>query len=79
MGTEALSWIITTENMTTADTYGNSPLHIAAASGNLEAISYLLSIGIPADIRNLAGDTPADTAAKKGQEKAAVLLQLSDQ
>ncbi len=79
MGTEALSWIITAENMTSADSYGNSPLHIAAASGSLEAISYLLSLGIPAEIRNLAGDTPVDAAEKQGHKEAAVLLQLSDQ
>ncbi|MCK5155253.1 MAG: ankyrin repeat domain-containing protein, partial [Spirochaetales bacterium] len=65
MGTDTISWIVTPENKNVTDQYGNTPLHIAAFYGNIDAVNYLVSIGISAGMKNLAGDTPADMAKKQ--------------
>ncbi len=62
MGIDALSWIITPENLTSTDQSGNTPLHIAAVYGSLEPVEYLLALGADPSSKNLAGETPADAA-----------------
>ena len=74
VGTDSLSWIVTAENKDVTDQYGNTPLHIAASYGNKDAVIYLMSIGISSEIKNLAGDTPADMARKQDHPELATLL-----
>ena len=46
------------------DKHGYTPLHIAAASGNLECVALLLAKGADRDARAPDGMTPADFARK---------------
>ena len=46
------------------DAVGNTPLHLAALSGQGDLVSHLLEHGADADCRNQAGETPLDLAAK---------------
>jgi uncharacterized protein len=77
MGTDALSWIVSSENSSVTDTLGNTPLHTAASGGSLEAVTYLLSVGVPAEAVNLAGNTAEETARMRGYIEIADLLQAS--
>jgi ankyrin repeat protein len=42
---------------------GKTPVHLAVASGNCDLVSYLLSIGAPADVGDIDGATPVHYAA----------------
>eukprot|EP00434_Breviolum_minutum_P030481 symbB.v1.2.026954.t1/scaffold2731.1/size72017/2 len=59
--------------------YGNTPLHVAAYWGNVEAAELLLSKGAAVDATNLAGKTPLDLARKEDHKKVVrILLNLPD-
>ncbi len=66
MGLDALSWIVSIDNINSTDQYGNSCLHAAAQYGSMEAVEYMLNLGGDPTVMNLAGDTPAETALKNG-------------
>jgi len=54
---------------------GDTPLHVAAASGRCEAIiSPLLAEGAKTTVKNDEQQTPLDLATAKKREKAAALL-----
>ena len=53
---------------------GDTPLHMAAGSGNRILVEELLAAGADIDARDRAGLTPADRAAKSGQDDIAKLL-----
>ncbi len=64
LGTDALSWIIHSDNVNSTDQYGNSGLHVAAAYGSLTAVEFMLNLGADPNLTNLSGDTPAEVALK---------------
>ncbi len=76
MGVDTLSWIIHPGNMAATDQYGNTPLHAAAAFGSEDSVDYLLAIGADPNIKNLAGETPADLAEKAGHPDIANRLRI---
>jgi ankyrin repeat protein len=53
---------------------GDTPLHVAAAKGNLEFIKRLLESGANVDIGNSIGATPLDTAIAYDQFEAARMI-----
>jgi palmitoyltransferase ZDHHC13/17 len=69
-------------NWTTTDSYGQTPIHLAAIRGNTEVVRYLLHQGTEQDVKfvlNLPdknGKTPLDLAIKK--EKPTVELVLRE-
>lgn len=56
------------------DYLGNTLLHAAAQAGKSEAAAWLLSEGADPAVKNYAGETPADLAAKRGFTKLAAEL-----
>jgi ankyrin repeat protein len=56
------------------DPQGYAPLHTAAFTGHVEAIRVLLAGGADRTLRNHRNETPADTAARTGQNEARELL-----
>jgi uncharacterized protein len=62
LGTDALSWIISPENIASTDQQGNTPLHAAAIFGSMASVEYLLGLGADPNRENLAGETPAEAA-----------------
>ena len=53
---------------------GASPLHVAAESGNVGALTALIDHGVEADLSALSGETPLIMAASSGKTKAVELL-----
>ncbi len=51
-----------------------TPLHQAAASGNLDLVALLLECGADPAARSFDGKTPFDLAVEKGQQKTADVL-----
>jgi ankyrin repeat protein len=51
-----------------------APLRVAAASGNLEIVKYLLSVGADTTLRNSQGKSALDWAEENGHGEIAVLL-----
>ena len=56
--------------------YNRSPLHCAAAYGNLEAVETLLQCGAQIDIRDRNGKTPLDYARELKSNTRKKMLQL---
>lgn len=54
--------------------YWGTPLHGAAAKGNVKCVELLLAKGANKEIRNGAGRTPKQTAEKLGHSECARLL-----
>jgi len=52
--------------------YGQTPAHLAARKGDVDALRVLIQAGVNLDVRDSAGDTPADNA--KGHEEALKLI-----
>ena len=50
--------------MNSVDLYGRTPLHLASASGLVEAVSVLLKLGAKVEIRDKFGKTPLDVAVE---------------
>ena len=50
--------------MNSVDLYGRTPLHLASASGLVEAVSLLLKLGAKFEIRDKFGKTPLDVAVE---------------
>ena len=50
--------------MNSFDLYGRTPLHLASASGLVEAVSLLLELGAKLEIRDKFGKTPLDVAVE---------------
>lgn len=61
-------------NATMRDNIGASALHLAAASGNILAINFLLDNGATIDVRTRNGQTPLMWAMRKNQTATASLL-----
>ena len=53
-----------------------TPLHLAAAEGKVEVITYLLAQGVEPNPRDRWDYTPLDDALRHGRDKAAAILQL---
>lgn len=70
-GTDLLGSIVSASNVNSKDLLGNRPLHYAALAGNVQAAEYLLSLGADRTSRNSAGDSAADTAARRGFKELA--------
>lgn len=58
----------------TPDDFGNTPLHFAAKSNNIEVIQYLINCNVDLDVRNKAGITAAQMAEAEGRKNAVSLL-----
>jgi ankyrin repeat protein len=61
------------ENFSGQDYFG-SPMHGAAAEGQVETVRYLLGRGARTDLKSPAGLTPREVAVKRGQEECVGLL-----
>jgi glutaminase len=51
-----------------------TPLHIAASEGRMNALQYLLSVGVHVNPLDRWGKTPLDDAELQGHQQAASLL-----
>lgn len=56
------------------DTHGNTPLHYASKNGSPECVRTLLDTGVPADVANADGNTPAHLCSQRDDEAEAVLI-----
>jgi len=56
------------------DGEGRTPLHLAAADGNLEMIKFLLSLGADAHVKDNSGSTPTALAQRNNHDSVARLL-----
>jgi len=61
-------------SVNTPATEGDTPLHLAAACGNFEAVRYLLEQGAEIDARNSYGATPLVRATYEGKTECARVL-----
>lgn len=57
-----------------SDIQGNTMLHYAARNASMETIKTLLSYGLSRNIKNISGETPADTAKRWQRRDVAALL-----
>ena len=57
-----------------ADYDGRTPIHLAAAEGQLEAVTYLVNQGVQVNPRDRWNNTPLDDARKHGRSEVAKLL-----
>ncbi|HTX72841.1 MAG TPA: ankyrin repeat domain-containing protein [Rectinemataceae bacterium] len=74
MGDDALKAITTISGIGVADALGNTLLHYAAIAGNAKAVTWLLGAGADRSLRNIAGETASDVAAKRGNVDLAAVL-----
>jgi ankyrin repeat protein len=56
------------------DQMGRTPLHVAAANGEVELVKFLLNQGARVDAQERANDTPLHAAAENGRSGAAAAL-----
>ena len=61
---------------TFSDYDGRTALHLAAAEGHLDCVTFLLSCGVPHDPKDRWGNLPIDEAETFGHEKVAEYLRL---
>ncbi|KAL0215324.1 hypothetical protein P9112_007508 [Eukaryota sp. TZLM1-RC] len=62
-------------DLTSPDKTGKTPLHYACLSGNLDLVEYLLTLGVPVDIRDSEhSQVPLHFAAKMGHVDCTSLL-----
>jgi len=61
-------------NLNEQDSFGNTPLLLAAQGGFAEAAEFLLDHGANPDLANHAGDTPLMGAAFRGQLTLVMML-----
>ncbi len=54
------------EQITTANNIGNTPLHLASAYGHLEVVKFLISQHNNSNVKNKVGNTPVQFAAFNG-------------
>jgi ankyrin repeat protein len=73
-GRDAVEALFSGKALNARDPSGNTALHYAARTGNLELIHYLLDLGCAKETRNFAGESPADTALRRRHTEAASLL-----
>ncbi|MCR4939953.1 MAG: ankyrin repeat domain-containing protein [Treponemataceae bacterium] len=65
-GFEIISKLINSNNCTSRDSYGNTPLHIAIQkNANAELIKYIIDKGADVNARNRYGDSPLYLAVQK--------------
>jgi len=60
------------------DVDGNTPLHLSVAAGNINILSYLVSVGSDLNICNVQGDYPLTLAARCGKNDIVELLMKSE-
>ncbi|CAO1305449.1 unnamed protein product [Diamesa tonsa] len=61
-------------DITLSDYDGRTALHLAAAEGHLDCVTFLLSCGVPHDPKDRWGNLPIDEAETFGHEKVAEYL-----
>lgn len=57
-----------------SDIQGNTILHYAAKSANEQTVKTLLSYGLSRNVKNISGETPADTARRWKHSNVAAIL-----
>lgn len=73
--TELLKTLITEETVTTKDSAGNTPLHLAVMyNAPVSSVDYLISIGADVNARNKNGDSVLYIAAAKNKKEIGQIL-----
>ncbi|HUO11090.1 MAG TPA: ankyrin repeat domain-containing protein [Phycisphaerae bacterium] len=59
--------------LTISDSYGNTPLHLAAAAGQIELVQFFLAHGASPNLRNHHGDTPLAYGLRSPRNQIAIV------
>ncbi len=62
------------QELETRDSFGRTPLHLAAVAGNVDVMQWLLEQGCDVNSKDKLGETPLHKAASHGHERAVNLL-----
>jgi ankyrin repeat protein len=73
-GEDTLKVIVPAAGLAAKDKVGNTLLHYAAMLGDAKAAAWLIAAGADKSLRNIAGETASDIAAKRGNADLAAML-----
>ena len=71
---EGLKALVQAAGIDSVDAMGEGFLHYAVRSGNASAVKLLLALGADKNLKNIAGESPADIAKSKGNVEIKSLL-----
>jgi ankyrin repeat protein len=74
-GNDAVRAFFTAKAINAQDPSGNTILHYAAQGGNSKMVSLLIELGANKNIKNIAGENPADIAERWKRNDVAIVLQ----
>ena len=74
-GNDAIRAFFTAKAINAQDPSGNTILHYAAQGGNSKMVALLIELGANKNIKNIAGENPADIAERWKRNDVAVVLQ----